>query len=85
LSTNAKTSGGRFGLTLYAEGVCMKSSLGCRDFGDYSCSFEAKSENKPEVIDAMLGHTTKYHAEKIANLSEKEKTDLIARMEQKIR
>jgi len=56
----------------------MKSSLGCRDFGDYSCSFEAKSENKAEVIDAMLGHTTKYHSEKIANLSEKEKTDLIA-------
>jgi predicted small metal-binding protein len=63
----------------------MRNSLGCRDLGDYSCSFEARSENKAEIVDAMLGHATKYHSEKIANLSEKEKSEMAALLEQKIK
>jgi Protein of unknown function (DUF1059). len=63
----------------------MRKSLGCRDLGDYSCNFEAKSENKAEIIDAMLGHTKKYHSDKIMNLSEKEKSNMVIRLEKKIK
>lgn len=63
----------------------MKKSLGCKDLGVKNCTFEARSENKAEIIDALNNHASKYHPEKLSNLSEKEKSDMVQQMEKMIK
>ena len=66
-------------------GEFMKNSLSCRDLGDNLCSFEAKSKNCAEIIDKMLNHIEKLHSEKIADLSIKERSEMAAKLELKIK
>jgi predicted small metal-binding protein len=63
----------------------MKKSLGCKDLGISTCSFEARSENSVEIKDALFAHAQKYHAEKVANMSDQQKTDMSRMMDQKIK
>jgi predicted small metal-binding protein len=59
----------------------MKNALACADLGLKDCSFEARSEKKGEVIEAVLGHAQKHHVEVVSGMSDKDK----ASMDQKIR
>jgi predicted small metal-binding protein len=62
----------------------MKKTLACADLGVPTCTFEARSEQSSEIVDALLGHAGKYHPEKVNKLSDKEKSDMITMMKQKI-
>jgi len=63
----------------------MKKSLGCADLGVSSCTFEAHSESREEIKDALFAHATKYHADKVAHLSQKEQQDMASQMDQLIK
>jgi predicted small metal-binding protein len=62
----------------------MKKSLGCSDLGISSCTFEAHSEHKEEIKDALFAHAMKYHADKVAHLSEIEQEEMAEQMNQLI-
>ena len=47
----------------------MIKSLGCKDLGVSCCTFEAHSESKEEIKDALISHRRKYHP---SNLSAQE-------------
>ena len=63
----------------------MKKSLGCADLGISSCTFEAHSEHKEEIKDALFSHAMKYHGDKVAHLSAKEQQDMASQMDQLIK
>jgi predicted small metal-binding protein len=63
----------------------MKKSLGCQDMGVSSCSFEASSENKDQVIDALFAHAQKYHTDEVANLTKQQQDEMKQKMEDMMR
>jgi predicted small metal-binding protein len=62
----------------------MTSSLSCKDLG-VKCSFEARSESKEQVKSALLDHAQKYHKDILDGMSEKQKEDMMAMMDKKLR
>ena len=63
----------------------MKKSLGCADLGISTCTFEAHSEHNDEIKDALFGHAMKYHADKVAHLSQQEQAAMSSQMDQLIK
>jgi predicted small metal-binding protein len=63
----------------------MKKSLSCRDMGDLTCTFEARSERNEEIKDALIGHIALYHPEKMKNFSGRGKNEMIHIMDRKLR
>jgi predicted small metal-binding protein len=63
----------------------MKMSISCKELGIDKCTFEARSEVKNEVRDALVDHAQKYHPEMMKGLSEKENKDLIRKIESSIK
>jgi predicted small metal-binding protein len=55
----------------------MKKSLGCADLGVPTCTFEVRSEIRGEIVDGLMGHVSQYHPEKVRNLTDKQRTDMI--------
>jgi predicted small metal-binding protein len=72
-------------INIYLKGTFMKNALACQDLGVSNCSFEARSENKTEVVDALFGHAQKYHADVMSKLSDKEKADMTDKMNGKMK
>jgi predicted small metal-binding protein len=65
--------------------LTMKKSLACEEMGITGCTFEARSEKKDEIKDALLSHAQKFHPEIMSNLSDKQKNDMMSQMENKLK
>jgi predicted small metal-binding protein len=52
--------------------------------GVSTCTFEARSAVPAEVKDAVFTHFVKYHSDKAAKLTDKDKADMSLTMDKKI-
>lgn len=57
----------------------MAKKLGCKDMG-MDCPFSVTSENEQEVMDMVVMHAGKTHADKMSAMSDEEKTGMMAKM-----
>ena len=62
----------------------MVKHLSCADMGVSTCTFEARSAVPAEIKDAVFTHFVKYHSDKAAKLTDKDKADMSLTMDKKI-
>ena len=65
--------------------LAMKKSLSCAELGVAGCTFEARSEVKEEIKDALLFHAGKTHPQMMADMSDKEKQDMALQIDKMIK
>ena len=58
--------------------------VSCADLGDPSCHFEATGQTADEAKQKLMAHAKEAHADKLAGMSEADKSGMMKMMDEKV-